>query len=308
MSIPARKIIREINNPKSPANALSIIALTAASALVNPRKLRPGTKALFRLSQGAIAAWITWTSIAPGLRRTPIYPAIPAAAAIAAGGVTLGLMDPSEKIDGKIHDALLRRGLKKPRIVMAAASGALSALASASNLIGTDDLDYEKIFDYNQNALFEAEQQQEVPQQLRELLNAILKAQDGFGAPTIRHQLAEAKCTIFAPDPDWAWPFISFEIPDAAAAVIPQSQTFPVLARLRYNDTFQFDLRLIIENGKLTTVALEAVAEEGGDEELELIDEQWLHYWNTSPDFMPWPPASEVEIMIETPEGISKLK
>jgi len=115
-----------LNDARSVPHLLVSSAATYAIALVDPRGLDQKGLRAYRAANSALTAWMAWAVLStetPDLSRR-------ARAGAAVGGVALGLVSArwSERLDGRIHERLLRWGVRRPRVVLAAGSTALGVL------------------------------------------------------------------------------------------------------------------------------------------------------------------------------------
>lgn len=115
-----------LNDSRSVPHLVASSAATWAITLVDPRTLDGTGLRAYRAANAAFAAWMTWavlsTENADMSRGARI--------GLTAGGAALGLASArwSERWDGRLHDALERRGARRPRLVLAAGSTALGVL------------------------------------------------------------------------------------------------------------------------------------------------------------------------------------
>src|SRR5690606_32204532 len=109
--------VARLNDPTTVENGLVFSAATAALALVDPRGLGAGGRLAYRGAIGALTGWTTWTAVRgePGHLLPPVAKI---GLTVGAAGVALGLCDAGEALDGRIHDRLVRLGVRRPRPLM----------------------------------------------------------------------------------------------------------------------------------------------------------------------------------------------
>ncbi|WP_349305324.1 NUDIX hydrolase [Gulosibacter sp. ACHW.36C] len=125
MAASLRSLLDQLGNSRSTLFGVTSSAALAALALVEPRGAATTRKLLYRGAIGAVAAW----SAVAALRSERPQPVRgKALGAVAAGfAVASATVSPlTERLDAKLVDRLARGGVRRPRVVLAAANGALS--------------------------------------------------------------------------------------------------------------------------------------------------------------------------------------
>ncbi len=108
---------------------LARAGITGVLSLVDPADLTPRARRAYRVTCAALAGAFAYDE----LRTDDEFagqPAKQAAIAVGAAGAVLGTMGLWERWDGKVHRWLVARGVRRPRLVIAAAATSTS-LATA---------------------------------------------------------------------------------------------------------------------------------------------------------------------------------
>lgn len=125
MDLTPRECLLRLNDSRSVIHGAVSTGAAGAIALVDPRQLGAGGLRSYRAANAAFSGWMTWavtgTEVADMSRV--------ARAGTVAGAVALTLVSArwSERLDARIHDTLLRCGVRQPRVVLAAASAGVGA-------------------------------------------------------------------------------------------------------------------------------------------------------------------------------------
>lgn len=120
--------ISRLNDPKSLENGLVMTATTSALTLVDPRRIGVGGRLAYRGALAAITGWATWTAV-QSEDESPVPFSAKFGVVTSAVGITLAFAEAGEALDSKLHDALTRAGVRKPRLVMAAMTAILGFVA-----------------------------------------------------------------------------------------------------------------------------------------------------------------------------------
>ncbi|NKX56826.1 hypothetical protein [Arthrobacter mobilis] len=263
---------------------LASSAAIGALSLVDPTRLSPGGRFLLRS-----AAAVTGATFLIPLNKIPVLAFSPEAkAGFTAGmaGLTFGVAELGEAVDGRIQDWLRRHGIRRPRAVMAAAGAAMTFLvflADRRTLPG---------------AMEEHEDQEPrlvgLDPAVRDLVEGILGHTEDYGAPVLRDQLAIAKEEAWD-GPEYFSSAIDFAVDQKVPRVVPHNFTFPVRARFAGPSGAPLEAVLDVEEGLLRSliVAVAPDAEEsegpGGADPLEGLDS--------------WPARGDVTYVIETADA-----
>lgn len=226
-------------------SAGSLLRFTAAGAvgalsLVEPRRLGPWAHGAYRVGVAALSGAIVAESSRHDL---PLLD--PVRDGVVTGGVTLGLMDVLERIDGVVVDGLHHAGLSRPRLLLAAlgAAGtavmfALPSLSEQSERWGS----LEEVFDEPETTA--------LPREVRDLIAVLLapSTPDGDlpGAAALREQLEVAR----AVDPGYPSSDVQIAVEDPAGLAVPRQQVWPVSAGF-VRAGIRYALQLQIEDGRL---------------------------------------------------------
>lgn len=242
-----------------------VVGAVGALNLVEPRQLGPWTRTAYRMGTAAVSGLLVAETTTED--RALLGPALDG---VLTGGVTLGLMDLSESLDGRINDGLHRLGMNRPRALLAGigAAGA-AALYLFPALAGTAER-----WTTPEGLLGESEPV-DMPDDVRALLGALLEAPaDGAdlpGAQVLRDQLGIARCLQLGEGDSSSEVQILVEEPERLA--VPRNQTWPVTGR--FDQAGQhFELELQIDAGMLGMLSVMVRDEEERVEEaLDHLDD-----------------------------------
>ncbi|WP_394279506.1 hypothetical protein [Microbacterium sp.] len=290
--------LRSVADSRSVPNLVVTAAATAALTLVDPATLRPGARFAYRAANAALAGFTTWTS----LRRAD-WPlgALPMRAGVTAGavGATFGVAEVGEALDARLQSALLRGGVTRPRVLLAAAGVGLLALGwwGDRHLAASDDTTAEA-------EEFTEPESVEVPEPVRGLVSALLGRTEHFGAPELRAQLDAARANLFeGPDgPDGFAAGIGFEVPEDLPLAVPADANFPVVARYRPLDGRTFEVYLTVMAGRLSSLAISE-----GRDWTDAEQQEWFEAGRGAHELAGWPSLDEIEWCIETSTGLRPL-
>lgn len=139
-----RGFAHRVNDPSTVTHGLVSAGLVTGMALIEPRKLTAGRRVTYRLGVVAMAVWMVWASARSSKateHRWP-EPVSCAVVSVGAGAAVFGLAEAAEAVDARVHDGLVRAGVRKPRLWLAVGGAALSAAAWwAGRLIVRADAD-----------------------------------------------------------------------------------------------------------------------------------------------------------------------
>ncbi|MGW9550992.1 hypothetical protein ACWG8W_08055 [Citricoccus zhacaiensis] len=312
---PSTKAVLYQDSNASPRRLAASRCFAAASAaafggltLVEPRGLGLGAKAAYRITTAAVTGAYTAATMPAGTtvgmpaRYTdgPSGQFIPlgtigrGSAALAAGGLALGLADPLEALDARITGWLTERGVRRPRWWMAGIGMAMVAAGWASDRAEARAL---------QRALQGADEYTDdgghgpVDPAVAAVLDALL--QPGIpGAEALRIQLAtvEQQGTAGQQDAEFMTDAFLVAHPDTPR-VTPRTQVWPVKARFQRGDA-QFEIELQIHEGRLESLAI-VLAEEVYCPESEVDQDEAID------SLTAWPMIEELELVTETADPLS---
>lgn len=265
-------------------NSLLMGVAGGALTLVDPAKLRPRTLAGIYLGSGAGLAAVGWFATSPrdGFAPGKAFRGSVALglAALSTAGTKFGFV-----VDAKIHQSLVRRGIKNPRPLMAIGSGVLLAAmelmeSPSKNRTGTNIIG---------DAFAEAPER-ELTSEVRDLVAGLLEATDEYGSSVLREQLTEAKEQYWGDDGEFTSE-LSFVVPEDAALTLPRNYTFPVHADFTSADGTPLRISLMIYEGQLGALVLDVAH--------ELMEA--AHPRDTDPfeSVTRWPLRSEVDYALE---------
>lgn len=222
-----------------------------ALTLVEPRALGTWRRGAYRVGVAVVSGLL----VADTSREDqPLLD--PVRDGIVSGGVTLGLMDVLERVDGTIVDALRRVGISRPRPLLAALGAAgtaamylLPSLEDQGQRWGTID------------ELFGEPETVDLPGQARDLIAALLAPPaDGTdlpGAAALREQLALARSV----DPGYLSSDVQIQVEDPERLAVPRNQTWPVGGAFTRGGS-RYLLQLQIDQGRLGLLAVTVAEDE----------------------------------------------
>jgi [ribosomal protein S5]-alanine N-acetyltransferase len=137
VTLPATRFRRVLPRPRGarmqlpahPGRELAVAGITGALSLVNPGDLAPRALAVYRVTCAALAGAFTYTVLRDDGELTD-DPAQQVAIAAGAAGAVLATMQLWERWDAGVHGWLVARGVKRPRVVIAAGATVTSLLAA----------------------------------------------------------------------------------------------------------------------------------------------------------------------------------
>lgn len=292
-----RRILRRLNDPNSVAHGVVSTALMAALALIEPRRLSTGRRLVYRGAVAGLTAWTMWASLRPSRDSgaDELGPVGRAAITTGAAGAALGLTEAGEALDARLNDGLVRAGVRRPRVWLAAGEAALSFAAwwaaRAADLASRDEADSEE----------PAESIVEVPEGIRALASLLLSATDEYGAPQLREQLTGARMKGLD-DVEVDVAFVPLDTEKELPRAVPGNGAFPAIGRFRALGGRTFDIRLFIADGRLESLHID----EGADWSAEELD-AWYGAGHDLDALEAWPAPDEVELLIETAAGYRSL-
>jgi hypothetical protein len=282
--------LRRLTDPHSAEFGVVSSLAVGALSLIDPNALTPARRLLYRTGLAGLTAAMTWL----GTRGTAATLEGRVGTTVGATGAALGFAEASEALDGRLHHALVDVGVRRPRVVIAAAAAAFTAAtfvaerAVSEHLAAQDELDGED---------------RPLTDEVRSLAAALLARTDDFGAPELRAQLASAQERTFRDDrfasasfapasfasaSFASASFVQFAVADDAPLAVPGTAVFPVTARSATDDGRLFVVSLSVVEGRLSSLEIVEVVDEAGGP-------------GSEPDR--WPEAHEVTLHLETPRG-----
>jgi hypothetical protein len=269
-----------------------VSALCGVLTYPDPATQTPGGRLGVRIGSAALSGFVTWV----GLRdlqddffRRPLRAGLTAVAI----GATLGLADASDAVDAKLHRGLIRRGVARPRAVLAAASAILMVVAAVSGRSRSAPVSEPDGSDVAEETTVE------MPEDVRRLIDALLAATESWGAPQLRVQLAAARVIEYlGEDEDAFYPGIGFEVPDGLPRAVPHDTRFPVAGRYHPLDGRSADVTLTIADGKLAHLSIAPGADWTPDDEIV-----WMDAGGSIQDIDRWPAPDELVLLLDTVDG-----
>jgi hypothetical protein len=251
----APSLARRIADPRSWENGVLSSAAIGALTLVDPARLSPGQRLLHR---GALAG-LAGVAALLEVRAAPSYawqdPVARAGLPVGAAGLMLGMAEVNELWDRRLHRYLHRRGVRQPRLLVAAAAAAfsLTAFAVGRGAEVGPELEVEK------------PTLQGVPDEIRELVLGMLRDEENYSSRELQAQLDGAQARVWPAELGFA-SVIELTVTDDVPLAVPHTFTFPVKARLTGHRGEPLQVLLNVEDGLLSTLVLDRVPQaEGGE-------------------------------------------
>ncbi|MFT3944207.1 MAG: hypothetical protein QM705_10370 [Ancrocorticia sp.] len=293
--------ISRLNDPNSLENGLVLTAATSALTLVDPRRIGVGGRIAYRGALAGITGWTMWTAVRA--EHDLLMPFSAKIGVVTSGvGLVLAFTEAGEALDGKLHDALVRAGVRRPRLAMAAASAILGFAAwwegrhesqPFVELVGDDVVDGE-------GETYAEDETVDLPEDVHALVAALLEKTDAYGAPELREQLTQARALLSNGEiEDAFYPGIGFEVPRELPRAVPGDCAFPVIGRYRPIDGRTFDVRLSTQMGRLSSLYIYTGSDWSDEENFE-----WDMSGRSLQEIPDWPTPDELEFLIETPNGL----
>ncbi|REE05052.1 hypothetical protein LG293_08385 [Citricoccus nitrophenolicus] len=297
--------------PPPPLAARPLFAVASAAAfgglsLVEPRPLGSGARAAYRITTAALTGAYTAAILPAGTTAgmparymggprgqfVPLCSIGRGSAALAAGGLMLGLADPLEALDARITGWLTEHGVRNPRWWMAGVGVAVVAAGWAA-----DRAELRSLQSSHEEARQALENTDENLGLADPAMTAVLDAllQPGVtGVEALRVQLdsvqqrdAEAG---FMTD---AYLAVGEETPRIA----PRTQVWPVKARFQRGEA-AFEIELQIHEGRLESLAI-MLAEEPSSPGSEVDQDEAIN------SLTAWPAVEELDLVTETADPLT---
>lgn len=264
------------------------VALGVASGvltLIDPAKLKPGTRAMLYVSTGVGSGLTAWF----GSAREEFLKSKKALRGVLTLGLTaLGVASTKFGfvLDAKTHHALLRRGFANPRPIMAVGSGILTAATflldrpsegtSLLPLVGDseDELPIRGLSD-----------------PVRELLAGMLAHTNEFGAEILREQLGSVREQYWGDPAEFGFQ-LDLVVAPGGTRTVPRDYTFPVHANFTTDDGEPVRVSLVVRDGQLGALVLDL-----DHEAMEPADEASADPLDA---LTRWPLRSEVSYSLES--------
>jgi len=294
-----RGFARRVNDPGSVVHGVVSTGLAAGLVLIEPRKLTTGRRLAYRGVVAAVTAWTVWASLRPGSssEADPVGPVGRAAVTTGAAGAAFGAAEAGEAIDARLHDGLASAGARRPRLWLAAAAAALSAAAWWIGRLG-DRIDIDDADTWDEPTQFVVD----VPEDVRALAVQLLSATDECGAPELRVQFDGARLVSYD-EGRVETGFAQFDTPEGFSRAVPGDATFPVIGRFRALEDRTFDVRLVVENGRLDSIHIHEGADWTPAEQAA-----WNDAGHDITDLGAWPLPEQIDLLVETPAGYRPLQ
>lgn len=272
--------VRRLADPHSIEFGVASTIVIGAMSLIDPGPLRPGARVLYRASVAGLTAAMTWAAARKELASVEAR----IGTTIGVTGAALGLLGAGEAIDARMQRGLVRLGVHRPRLVIAATSAAFAAATFLADRavnelssVGTEPFDWED---------------RPLGDTVRVLTAALLARTDSFGAPELRVQLESARERTFTDERLRSPSFVQFIVADDAPLAVPGNAVFPVTARFATDDGTLYVVTLGVADGRLSSLEIVEVTDDGAE---------------PSTESERWPEAHEVTLHLETSHGTVPL-
>lgn len=271
-------------DPVSPVFGASSAAALGALSLIDPSRLSPARRRLYRAGVAATTAW--WAGVTTD--RAALVPAN-VVAGVASGAAVLALSDASENLDARIVGRLEAAGVRHPRRWLAAASVASVLVGYAADRAGARAA--AQALEVGEESV----RTRALTPAVREAVHGILQATDTAEARVLLGQLAVAQESFFDDGVEGFSATVEFQVPEDVVRVVPHQQTYPVRARCQAPDGTQLQISLQLLEGKLSYLAID-FADEAHYEDESAIDivEDLLDQW---------PDPADLRYLREGPDG-----
>lgn len=271
----------------------------AVLGLIDPNRLRPGARFGYRLATAALGAYSTWAFLrTEGELDGTVQPQLTAGLTAATAGAVLAGAEVSEAFDARLQRGLQRAGVRRPRVLM--------ALSGAAIMAGTwwldarrPAVDVAELADWHLDGEID-EEFNPLPNEVREIVAAILDRVDGPGAAALREQLATANFRQYVPtDEEEFVASGAIEVDASLPLAVPGTGKLPVVARFHALEGRSFDVVVWAMDGRLDSIAIQEGADWRRDDLIE-----WEMGGHGPHELGAWPALADLEFLVETPEGL----
>lgn len=271
-------------DPVSPVFGASSAAAFGALSLIDPSRLNPVRRRVYRAGVAATTAW--WAGVTTD--RTALVPAN-VVAGVAAGAAVLALSDASESLDARIVRRLESAGVCHPRRWLAAVSVASVLVGCAVDRAGAR-VDAQAL-EVGEGSV----RTRALTPAVREVVHGILQATDTAEARVLLGQLTVAQESFFDDGVEEFSTIVEFQVPEDVVRVVPHHQTYPVRARYQTPDGTQLQISLQLLEGKLSHLSIDFA------DEAYLEDENAINVVEELID--QWPDPADLRYVHEGPDG-----
>lgn len=273
---------------RTPSSALPVavgaLALGALS-LPDPNRLPSGRRHLLRLGRAAYVGW--YSGAAARRAEVPDVPA-PLFGAVAGAAVALVTAPVDEATDAWLTGLLRRAGVTRPRLAAALAGAGLGAWVAVDSQRVTGSQDPTTADDLFRTG--------DLPDDARRTMELLLTAAPSESADTLLRQLEVARATVPVGGMSLD---VYLEVPDDSPRVVPHTQVWPVRAHVEAG-VMPLEIELATTGGHLTSLTISQRSEDLTDD-----DPRWD--LDVHDVLQGWPPASELRLVTETPDGYRPL-
>lgn len=289
-----RRWAGRVADPAALPHVIVTSAAAGALSLIDPARRGVGGRLLLRSGSAVVTGFVSWCDVR---RSQPLATAIGVTAASV--GASLALSEAGEAIDARLHRFVVRRGARRPRLVLAVLGTLLMLLA---HLISRRVDEASALHDDDDDWLID-DDPVEIPAPVREIVSALLARSDEYGAAELRAQLDAAQAMEYLGDDETVFfPEIGFAVPDDLRRAVPSEARFPVVGRYHPFDGRSADVFLSISNGRLASLSITTGDDWDIDEKIA-----WMESDDSLQQLPGWPALDELSFLIETPEGLKPL-
>ena len=278
-------------DPRALEYGVASSAALAALSVPDPARLSPGRRAALHCSTALLSAALMLVELR---KADPLLdPLAKGGLAAGAAGVMFGLAGPFDALNARIQGMLERRGVRKPRLILAVGS---AALALATFLA-------DRAIDAREAGGAAAEDDAgprlaELDPAVRALAEGILAQPRGQAKMVLRTQLAGARQEVWG-EPEGFESMLELAVDPDVPLAVPHDFAYPVRARFTAPSGVPLEVILRVSGGRLAAVLVD-VAE--GTAELEAFTGE-----DPFEGLEAWPESGGVSYVADTAEGLRPL-
>lgn len=273
----------------SSSRSLDVVAigLGGALTLIDPARLGPGRRFGYRLAIAGLAGATFWRGLADD--ELSVAPETRLGLTAGVAGATLAGAELSEAADARLQAWLSRAGVRRPRLLMAAATlgTGLAGLALEQRLAPVDAQEEDLGF---------LPGPRELPPAVRDLVAALLSQTEDYDSLRLRAQLERATEIVWPGEQDVSMRVLEFEVPGDVPLTVPRTFDFPVVARFVSPRGVPCRITLSVSDGRLSLLTR--------DVDVDLWDEiadDWRPMGGSSADPLAdvdsWPDVDQLEFV-----------
>lgn len=289
----SRGLFERLADPERAEHVAVFGLAVGALTLVDPSRCGVGGRFALRAATAAVtgvSVWLSARASDPHKLFTPVRWGVTAAAV----GAVLAGAEVSEAIDARLQQALRRRGVRHPRVVLALAGATLTV--ALSRIPDKPVTEHDIPLDDGESASVTVD----LPEEVRALVLTLLSATEECGAPALRRQLTSARAVQYIGEEENAfYPGIGFEVPAGLPLAVPGEARFVVIGRYHPFAGRSADVYVSVSEGRLANLTVAP----GADWSLE-DENAWIDGGGSMQDLTRWPRPDELALLIETDQGL----